>query len=285
VENKLHTISIGQSTHQDRVQKSGLRRILFDKSGLRRLLHGKIVRVTTLDLATGGRQRRGNRVIQIWVLAVLQTVVAREVQPPYNDQGNRWEMTHWAMYSSLGNEWNGRDRGLYIHNMHENSSSGIQSKSLWLWSRKYIRFSACLHLMFFIKILPLNHSGRHLIWSFYSVYQFVGGEINSREAFKRSASLDILGVTRRGCDSGEQTTWIKPSLPHMYVCVGCQLNSNQALRLLCLKGHVRACDSTLWWYRRREATEFLCTQTPLWRKFNNNKNRPKPPEMLSPTRY
>ena len=30
-----------------------------------------------------------------------------------------------------------------------------------------------------------------------------------------------------------------------YVCVGCQLNSDQALRLFCLKGHVRACGSTL----------------------------------------
>jgi len=46
-------------------------------------------------------------------------------------------------------------------------------------------------------------------------------------------------------ESGEQTTWIKQSLPQRYVCVGCQLNSDQALRLLCLKGHVRARESTL----------------------------------------
>jgi len=35
VENKLHTISIGQTTHQDLFQKSGLQRISCDqKSGL-----------------------------------------------------------------------------------------------------------------------------------------------------------------------------------------------------------------------------------------------------------
>jgi len=34
VKNKLHTISIGQTTHQDSVKKSGLRRILFHKSCL-----------------------------------------------------------------------------------------------------------------------------------------------------------------------------------------------------------------------------------------------------------
>jgi len=38
VKNKLHAISIGQSTHQDLVKNSGLRRILFDKSCLRRIL-------------------------------------------------------------------------------------------------------------------------------------------------------------------------------------------------------------------------------------------------------
>jgi len=37
---------------------------------------------------------------------------------------------------------------------------------------------------------------------------------------------------------------------------------DQALRLLCLKGHVRARGSTLW-HRWQEASEFLCTKTPL----------------------
>ena len=45
-----------------------------------------------------------------------------------------------------------------------------------------------------------------------------------------------------------------------------QLNSDQALKLLCLKGHVGARASTLWWHRWQEASEFLCTETPLWKK-------------------
>jgi len=56
--------------------------------------------------------------------------------------------------------------------------------------------------------------------------------------------------------------WKTESLTQRCVCVGCQLNSDQALRLLCWKGHVRARDST----RRRtswqEASEFLCIKTP-----------------------
>ena len=37
VQNELHTISIGQTTHQAWVKKFGLRRILFDKSCLQRM--------------------------------------------------------------------------------------------------------------------------------------------------------------------------------------------------------------------------------------------------------
>ena len=83
------------------------------------------------------------------------------------------------------------------------------------------------------------------------------------EAFKRSASVDIIWVIRRGRDSGKQTTWIKQSLPQRNVCVGCQLNSDQALKLLCLKEYVRARDSTLRRYRCQEASEFLCTKIPV----------------------
>jgi len=56
----------------------------------------------------------------------------------------------------------------------------------------------------------------------------------------------MIWITRRDFDSGEQTTWIKQSLPQRHISVGYQLNSDQALRLRCLKGHVRARDSTLW---------------------------------------
>jgi len=38
VENKFSTALTGQSTHEDLVKNSGLRRILFDKSCLRRIL-------------------------------------------------------------------------------------------------------------------------------------------------------------------------------------------------------------------------------------------------------
>jgi len=79
----------------------------------------------------------------------------------------------------------------------------------------------------------------------YSVYQFIGGENDSREAFKRTASVHIIRVSWCDRDSGEQTTWVKQSHPQRNVCVGCQLNSDQALRSLGLKGHVRARDSTL----------------------------------------
>jgi len=41
VENKFLTALTGQSTHQDLVETSGLRRILFDKSCLRRILFHK----------------------------------------------------------------------------------------------------------------------------------------------------------------------------------------------------------------------------------------------------
>ena len=84
----------------------------------------------------------------------------------------------------------------------------------------------------------------------------------------------------------KQQTWTKQSLPQRYLCVGCPIKSDQAIRSLCLKGHVRARDSMLWRYRWQEASEFFCTKTPLfWRELSNQKYRPKTPEMLSPIRY
>jgi len=41
VENNFRTAITGQSTHEDLVRKSGLRRILFDKSCLRHILFHK----------------------------------------------------------------------------------------------------------------------------------------------------------------------------------------------------------------------------------------------------
>jgi len=124
-----------------------------------------------------------------------------------------------------------------------------------------------------------SHASQGCTWFevSYSVYQFIGGENDSRETFKRRGSVYIIWVTRRDRDSGEQTTWIKQSLPQRYLCVGCQLNNDQALRLLCLKGHVRARNSTLWRYRWQEASEFLCTKKPFFEGVEQPKKSPKNP--------
>ena len=58
----------------------------------------------------------------------------------------------------------------------------------------------------------------------------------------------------------KQQTWTQQSLPQRCVYVGCQLISDQALRLLCLMGHVRAPGSTLWQHHWQEASEFLCAK-------------------------
>ena len=115
----------------------------------------------------------------------------------------------------------------------------------------------------------------------YSVYQFIGSENDSSEAFKRSASADLIWVTWHYRDNGEQIIWKKQSLPQRYVCVGCQLNSDQALRSLCLKGHVRARDSTLWRYRWQEASEFFRAKILLWRELSNRKISKKNRNALS----
>ena len=111
-----------------------------------------------------------------------------------------------------------------------------------------------LRRMILIKHLLFNHSGMHLIWSFLFCLPIHWWWKWFKRSVYESASDDIIWVTRRDRDSGEQTTWMKQSLPQRYVCVGCQLNSDKALRLSCLKWHIRARDSTLW----QEASEFFC---------------------------
>ena len=83
--------------------------------------------------------------------------------------------------------------------------------------------------------------------------------------FERSTSVDVIRVSTGVTVTVEskQQTWTEQSLPQRSLCVGRQLNSDQALSSLCLKGHVRAHGSTLWQYRWQEATEFLCTS--FWR--------------------
>jgi len=51
-----------------------------------------------------------------------------------------------------------------------------------------------------------------------------------------------------------------------------QLYSDQVLRLLCLKVHVRVRDSTLWRYCWQEARKFLCTKIPLFEGVEQPKN-------------
>jgi len=132
--------------------------------------------------------------------------------------------------------------------------------------------------MFPIKFLFLIILGCTWFDVSYSVYQFIGSEKDAREAFQRSASVDIIWVTRRDHDSGKQTTWIKESLPQRYVCVGCQLKSDRALRLLCLKGNVRARHSTLWQYCWQEASEFFCITYLFLEGVEQPKTSPKTPE-------
>jgi len=76
------------------------------------------------------------------------------------------------------------------------------------------------------------------------------------------------------------------SLSQRCVCVGCQLNGDQALNLLCLKGHVRdvtrRCDGTSW----QEARKLFCIKITLLFEpegFQQQKNRQKKTELLSLT--
>ena len=88
----------------------------------------------------------------------------------------------------------------------------------------------------------------------------------NQPVFDRSTSVNIIRISAGVTVTVEskQQTCTKQSLPQKYLCVGCQLSSDQAIRSLCLKGHVRARGSTLWRYCWQEATEFLCTITPLY---------------------
>ena len=82
------------------------------------------------------------------------------------------------------------------------------------------------------------------------------------------------------------TNWGKTeSFLQRYVCVGCQLNSDQAPRLLCVKVHVSSRSSTLWRHRWQEKNEFLCAKTLLLKEFSNPKKDQHPQEMLYQTSY
>jgi len=72
----------------------------------------------------------------------------------------------------------------------------------------------------------------------------------------------------------------------MCACVGCQLNSDQALRLICLKGHVRARGLTLRATPVDKKRLIFCVLKHFFFEgVRQQKNRQTPPEMLFPTRH
>jgi len=82
------------------------------------------------------------------------------------------------------------------------------------------------------------------------------------------------------------------SLTQRCVCVGCQLKSDHALRLLCLKGHVEPRSACEWIDavttpvdKKRINSCIFKLKYLFLREFSNKKIRQKPPEILSPTRY
>jgi len=81
----------------------------------------------------------------------------------------------------------------------------------------------------------------------------------NRNRFERSTSVDIIRVSAGVTVTVEskQQTWTKQSLPQRYLCVGRPIKSDQAIRSLCLKGHVRARGSTLWQHSWQEAKWIL----------------------------
>ena len=69
---------------------------------------------------------------------------------------------------------------------------------------------------------------------------------------------------------------LKTESPSKVFMYGVSTQKWQAIKSLRLKGHVRARGSTLWRHRSQEASEFLCTKTPLvgesWAKKNIAQN-------------
>jgi len=124
-----------------------------------------------------------------------------------------------------------------------------------------------LRRILFIKNPLLNHSGMHFFSSFLfclanSLLRLLGAHalrgprlpdahalrrILTETVFERSASVDMIQVLAGVTVTMEskQQAWTKQSLSQRYLCVGCQLKSDQAIRSLCLKEHVKARGSTL----------------------------------------
>jgi len=88
--------------------------------------------------------------------------------------------------------------------------------------------------------------------------------------------------------------WIEPAILNDHndtICSNQWLRKCQTTNLLSNKTSWDANCTTpfhgsmLWWYRRQEASEFLCTKTPLLEGAEQPNKSPKTPELLCPTRY
>jgi len=112
--------------------------------------------------------------------------------------------------------------------------------------------------------------------------------ILTETVFWRSFRWHNPSLVQRECDGGEQTTnldktecrstvWVSLNSMSLWGLVGCLFNSDQALRSLCLKAHVRARGPTLWRHHWQEVTEFLCTKSPFLEGVQQPKNWPKTP--------
>ena len=97
-----------------------------------------------------------------------------------------------------------------------------------------------------------------------TIYQYISGENDSNSNTEWSQRHNLYQTVITKVSNNKPVVKSKQSPPQRYLCVGCQLNSDQVLRLLFLKGHVRVRGSTLWRHRWQEASEFLCTKTPLF---------------------
>jgi len=163
-----------------------------------------------------------------------------------------------------------------------------------------------------MKNLLFNHSGMHLIWSFllrkppiisnlkYIIWAHRPSIKGTKPQFLVIKAifiicLPILWWWKRFLWSVEEKRFCWHNLSHSAwpwqwganklgktelpskVCM-CGVSAQQwPSTWICLKGHVRAPDSTLWRHRLQEAIEFLYTKTPLLEGVEQPKQSPKTP--------
>jgi len=137
-------------------------------------------------------------------------------------------------------DWVGRLRmqALYSHDLYINNRSNTISD---LYSCIYTNVE--FHSFGF----DCHNSDQHVEWSAYRL----DPAHDQRRVSNCSAppSRHLAWLWRWRVNSFKKTESLAQR--HHGVCVGCELNSDQALRLLGLKGHVRVRNSTL---RRRKLT-------------------------------